>query len=568
MTTNSDVIVIGAGGDGPALAWQLGAYGLDVQLIEAGPWHGNEKWPRPHEDPGATESSDPDDLSGDLLDRQFNGLEEDMNNSTAGKLRFGPADRTQGSWDHETGGELTVNQVSGVGGTTLHYYANHPRTTVPSVNDSDAWPIDYGDLVPYYRLIEAKFDFGPGATATKEAVLYAGAERLGLELNDGLNVTGDDLPSYRPTPSLISQPDEALEDEDYDGPFTYPEVEGDTLANDSYRGASTPKGAPVREKARKSSNVSWVPEALDTGNVTIRPNTFVTNVRTENGAATGVDFRDTWSGQTGSMDAHVVVMAAGSLQTPRLWLNSGLPDNGWVGKGLTHHWFDAVHGVFDPDALEDLIGERTVDPHVGQPWGGRVELDEGIIGVVGNTPALHGTLLGTSAAGLAADNDTEGEPWDTHGQLVGAELKDKMADYRRTVTLLLSIDDEPLQRNGVRLADDEDENGKLAKVEWQPSEADYAKRETLARTGAELLRAAGADSVHRTNMPPYLIHIHSTMSMGKVIDEGGEAYDVDRLFVGDHSAIPNALGGQNPTHTGQALALRTADAIYDRYFTR
>jgi len=29
--------------------------------------------------------------------------------------------------------------------------------------------------------------------------------------------------------------------------------------------------------------------------------------------------------------------------------------------------------------------------------------------------------------------------------------------------------------------------------------------------------------------------------------------------VGDHSVIPNGLGGPNPTHTGQALALRTAE---------
>jgi hypothetical protein len=66
-------------------------------------------------------------------------------------------------------------------------------------------------------------------------------------------------------------------------------------------------------------------------------------------------------------------------------------------------------------------------------------------------------------------------------------------------------------------------------------------------------------------MSPFLIHIHGTMPLGKVTDAGGEAKDVSRLFVADHSVIPNALGGQNPTHTGQALALRTADHIDERY---
>jgi hypothetical protein len=33
----------------------------------------------------------------------------------------------------------------------------------------------------------------------------------------------------------------------------------------------------------------------------------------------------------------------------------------------------------------------------------------------------------------------------------------------------------------------------------------------------------------------------------------------------DHSVIPNAIGGQNPTHTGQRLALRTAVHAHERY---
>jgi choline dehydrogenase-like flavoprotein len=56
------------------------------------------------------------------------------------------------------------------------------------------------------------------------------------------------------------------------------------------------------------------------------------------------------------------------------------------------------------------------------------------------------------------------------------------------------------------------------------------------------------------------------MRMGKVVDEACEAYDVDRLFVADHSALANGVGGANPTHTGQALALRTAETVAERYF--
>lgn len=39
-----------------------------------------------------------------------------------------------------------------------------------------------------------------------------------------------------------------------------------------------------------------------------------------------------------------------------------------------------------------------------------------------------------------------------------------------------------------------------------------------------------------------------------------------RLFVADNSALPNALGGPNPTLTTQALATRTAEKIFQLYF--
>ncbi len=104
--------------------------------------------------------------------------------------------------------------------------------------------------------------------------------------------------------------------------------------------------------------------------------------------------------------------------------------------------------------------------------------------------------------------------------------------------------------------------------------------EALAERCASILKAAVPESVysdpgerledhvhvHRLDAGPSAIHIHSTMRMGFVADEACEAYDVDRLFIADHSVLPNGLGGPNPTNTGQALAMRTGDRIADRYF--
>ena len=57
----TDVVVVGAGGDGPALAWRLGQLGVDVTILEAGPFYGNEEWPAPNDAPGGEASGDPDD---------------------------------------------------------------------------------------------------------------------------------------------------------------------------------------------------------------------------------------------------------------------------------------------------------------------------------------------------------------------------------------------------------------------------------------------------------------------------------------------------------------------------
>jgi choline dehydrogenase-like flavoprotein len=65
--------------------------------------------------------------------------------------------------------------------------------------------------------------------------------------------------------------------------------------------------------------------------------------------------------------------------------------------------------------------------------------------------------------------------------------------------------------------------------------------------------------------------MHSTMRMGSdptnsVVDDTGETRAVRGLFIADNSALSNALGGPNPTLTTQAIATRTAEHIFVRYF--
>ena len=563
-----DAVVVGAGGDGPVATWKLAEAGLSVLLLEAGPFHGNEQWPKPHEEPGGEASSSVEDLSGELLDEQFTTREFEMVN----KLVFGPADHERGFWFRKFPGDGAILQCSGVGGTTLHYTGCHPRAYPASIDEQDHWPIDYADLLPYYREIEAMCEVTPAPVTAKEELFFRGAANAGWELIEDLNVTG---PGYRPQPNAIRQPDERLHvDADYEGDFTYPDVEGDTLALGNIAGNPHPRGAPFEEKAKRASNVSFVPAAMRTGNVTIRPNAFVTDILTETPmgdepTATGVRFRDTWSGMRTRVDAEVVVLAAGAIETPRLWLNADLPRNDWVGKGMTIHFGDNVMGLFDGDDLEGAIGKRTVDQHEGQDIAARFDYPGlGMLQTVGTTPGIGAILgFGSSASGFAFRNDPEDAPWDTMGRLAGTELKRTLSGYRRMLQILVVSDDRPHRRNGVSVVGGvEDEHGPIPLVNYEPSDGDRRRRDRLAEIAAEILREGGASHVHRSDSPPTALHIHSTMAMGKVVDEACEAYDVDRLFVADHSALANGVGGANPTNTGQALAARTGERIVERYF--
>ena len=567
-----DVVIVGAGGDGPAAAKRLGEQGIDTLVLEAGPWYGNENWPKPTEKPGSAEaSSDPADLSGQLLDEQFTTRELEM----IEKLIWGPADVDRPVWFREQPEDGLVLQVAGVGGTTLHYTGCHPRAYPHAIDDGDGWLIDYEDLLPYYREVEDQLHVSPAPTTPKEELYYQGAESAGWDLLTSKDVTS---PGYRPQPNALLRPDERLEG-DYQGDFSYPDVEGDTLAGVEIPGNPHPSGAPYEEKAKKSSAIGFVPDAMETGNVTIRPNAFVKQILTrpslDGPEATGVRYRDTWNEETHRVEAEAVVLAAGAIETPRLWLNSALPDNGWIGKGMTIHYGDVVIGMFEEETLERRLGRRTLDPDKGQQIAARFDYPGlGGLQTFGGAPGT--TALSSYAGSTAgfADSVLEGgveadpnAPWDSRGRIAGKQLKRLMAAYDRSLGIQCMTDDRPHKHNGVTLSSYEDEHGPVPDVTYEPSDEDLHRRDELMEIAAEILREAGASFVHRLDAGPSAIHIHSTMRMGYVADEACEAYDVSRLFIADHSVLPNSLGGPNPTNTGQALATRTADRIVERYFS-
>ncbi|MBD0383991.1 GMC family oxidoreductase [Paenibacillus sp. WST5] len=510
----------------------------------------------------------PNDLNIYLFKEQYNKYEGEMNDLITGRLRWGPADRSRPPWFRNVMERGFVWQNSGVGGTTQSYLANCPRAFPVTVDH--VWPISYRELVPYYEKVEATLPVEFAPMTSKEELFFYGAKKAGWRLIPTLDVT---TPGYRPQPNAILPPNKNLTDPGYSAE-QLSWMQGCTLAGHCINGC--PHGPSVDKIAKRSTNVSYVPLALRTGCVTIRPNAFAIRILTEHQPAAGlraigVRIRDTWTEQTEEIRAKVVVMAAGAIESPRLWLNSDLPGNPWVGRGLVNHYFDWVTGMFDERDLVSILGSPDINPFVGHTSGGRLDYPGlGSILVTGLSPGLAASMsFGISQSGYSSLHPPlTGMPWYVQGRVIGPELQQWMENYRRTLSIVIFADDEVDYRNGVTVdPDNKDEHGPVPKVSYVSGQRGRRNRNELVKIAVEILRQAGAKKVLRTDWPASLmIHMEGTMRMGFVVDENCESYETKRLYIADNSVHFNALGRANPTLTTQALATRTAEKLADKYF--
>jgi choline dehydrogenase-like flavoprotein len=418
------------------------------------------------------------------------------------------------------------------------------------------------------------------AMGHKEQTFFRGAETLGLPVQTTKTTRG---PSYRPQENAILQPGGTAGKTADKNLLNYPQATGCTFCGYCFQGCMRPNGAPRNQFAKRSTDNSYVPMAL-TAEVWVRggrpaeliADAYVTRVHTETRhgvlTASGVTWRDNVTGDEHREDARVVVMAGGCTENPRLWFNSGLPNqNGWVGRGYTDHFFDWMIGSFD-DYTGNPKGVGSSARLDYPPYGGLEN--------VGLPPALNafaGTLSDSGIRGQYKNGRGKTGPWDgPAGRVMGPELKELMAGgIDKLLTVLVITDDDVEAQNRVTLsALPADENGPIPKVTFKQRKRTartLKNREFMARKAAELLRGAGAKKVYRIDWAPLILHVQSSMRMGEsehnsVLDSRGETRAVKRLFIADNSALSNGLGGPNPTLTSQALATRTAEQIFQTYF--
>ncbi len=504
-----DVCIVGAGAAGGVLAQRLAEAGLDVVVIEAGPY-----W-----DPAT-------DFASDELSMQALGWQETRIVGGSDPLKMG----------HNNSGR-------GVGGGTVHFTGVFLRfhesdfQTYSRDGVGVDWPITYDDLEPYYTAIEKEIPVsgprffpwgsfhGPYPYPERDRVsANAQAFRRGCE---ALGIRSVVTPL-----AILSAPFEGR-----------PPCINRGFCNQG-----------CKPNSKFSTLIHHIPQAIRAG-AEVLSDCTVTQVETDRqGQVTGVVFYH--DGQEYRQRARYVVLSSFVVETPRLLLectSSRFPDglansSGMVGKCMMPHSSHDMYGLFDE---EIRLYKGTPVLATTQEF---YETDPARGFARGYTLHAHGSRPVEFIGGLVQSG------------IWGRELREILMDYNRFGRVTLVGEVLPNEQNCVTLADEKDEYGRRrAAVDFSYSANDNALIAHAVEMGNRIISAAGGT-------PKYVVadtaHLMGGCRMGddpetSVVDADCKAHDVPNLYICSAAVFPTS-GGGNPTETVMAVAARTADRMLER----
>lgn len=548
----ADVVLVGVGAAGALAASILARAGLRVVGFEVGPWRTRRDFV-------------PDELGSAYYCR--GGMGPKFLSETP-RWR-----RNEGEPSREA--TFTLGRMmNGVGGSVIHWGAAlrrcHPHhfkylsyvrdrwgeQVLPGGHTLADWPLTYDDLEPYYTMVE--HHIGVAGDAQSNPFVPRSAPYLlppvrpftmGREFQRATEALG--LHPY-PTPVAVNT-------EPYNG---FPAI--------TYCAWSGGFG-PFNDE-RWHPGLTWVPEALSTGNFDLRTHCRVVRILTDaDGHASGVEYVDA-NGNWQVQEARTVVLCSYTFENVRLLLlsgdarhPSGLGNNtGQVGKHvMTKMWTD-VSGY-----VPDVIFNAHTGP-AAQMWSLddfiSEEFDSAAHGFVGGaTPNIENQRLPIQISREALPSDIR--RW-------GKEYKDHLRGWQHICAVRLQPDALSYHYNYLDLDPrHRDKSGlglPLIRITYdlQPNEhriADY-----MEGKAEEVLLEMGATKTWRGTRFGGVVSSHELGGArlgedpsGSVVDPGLQVHDTPGLYVFGTAVFPTCHG-VNPTLTMWAVCWRAAEQLAER----
>ncbi|QCD81828.1 choline dehydrogenase [Vigna unguiculata] len=334
---------------------------------------------------------------------------------------------------------------------------------------------------------------------------------------------------------------------------------------------------------KKSTSETWLVDLVKSGNGAIIPSCEAMQVLhkkkkgSERKVARGVAFAVEYKGKKDIcvVESKVTIVACGALSTPALLKKSGLKNEN-IGKNLHLHPVAMAWGHFpDSSSSPKMWPEKHKKSYEGGIMTAMstvvAQFDKTGYGAVIQTPSLHPGMFSILM------------PW-----ISGKDMKDRMHKFSRTAHVFALARD---QGSGTV--------NSPSSINYELKDVD---KENLAKGIEKVLRilaAAGAEEIGTHNnkgrsinvkevsyhefekfvkeessvsladltTPLCSAHQMGSCKMGSnpsdsVVNQMGETWEVEGLYLADSSVFPTALG-VNPMVTVQAIAYCTAQAVVE-----
>ncbi|XP_054808760.1 LOW QUALITY PROTEIN: long-chain-alcohol oxidase FAO4A-like [Prosopis cineraria] len=337
-----------------------------------------------------------------------------------------------------------------------------------------------------------------------------------------------------------------------------------------------------KDGKKKGTSETWLVDLVKSGNGVILPGCEAIKVlhrkkkgidrKVSHGVAFEYEYRGTK--EICVVESKVTIVACGALCTPSLLRKSGLKNQN-IGKHLHLHPVTMAWGHFPDSNSPEVWPEAHKKSYEGGIMTAmstvNVDFENSGYGFVIQTPSLHPGMFSILM------------PW-----VSGTDIKDRMRKFSRTAHIFALARD---QGSGVVHSP--------TSISYQMKEADEKNLQKGIEKVLRILAAAGAEEIgtHHSkgrtlkvkevsyhefekfvkkessralrdlSTPLCSAHQMGSCRMGtspkeSVVNEKGETWDVEGLFVADASVFPTALG-VNPMVTVQAIAYCTAQSVLE-----